>query len=364
MTQVTEVRSGRLHAMMGVEPWAVDFVEVTKDSAEIRGWALPPQGIASLASFTLNNRRFEQILYPLPRGDLEKVFWYIPRSEMSGLVCRTTLRADTFLDGHAVLKYINERTEQPVREDHSYYYPDPAKDEAPFPDPERRRRVHGSDDEGTFRLEGYSAHVKLELALGRIFDLGYTHFSNILDWGCGCGRMTRYFRSLAETDHAKITGLDIDADSIHWCDQNLDFGHFSDVPLHPPTDLRDSQFDLLVGVSVFTHLDERAQFEWLNELKRIASDGAILLMTIHGDAAACRNPYMTAEDLDNLYDCGFLDAGQDSSLQSFVADPNYYRTAYHRRSYVLANWSRYFEIVDIIPGYIGNFQDLVVMRKR
>ena len=45
-------------------------------------------------------------------------------------------------------------------------------------------------------------------------------------------------------------------------------------------------FDLLVRLSVFTHLNEPEQFEWLDELKRIASKGAVLLMTIHGDAAA------------------------------------------------------------------------------
>jgi hypothetical protein len=32
--------------------------------------------------------------------------------------------------------------------------------------------------------------------------------------------------------------------------------------------------------------------------------------------------------------------------------------------YIRHRWSEYFEVLDVIPGYIGNVQDLVVLRKK
>ncbi len=39
------------------------------------------------------------------------------------------------------------------------------------------------------------------------------------------------------------------------------------------------------SVSVFTHLDERGQFDWLAEVRRVLRPGGVALLTVHGEAA-------------------------------------------------------------------------------
>ena len=52
---------------------------------------------------------------------------------------------------------------------------------------------------------------------------------------------------------AGIHGADIDGDNASWCGQNLGI-NTRQIPLSPPTDYPDSWFDLIFGISVFTHL--------------------------------------------------------------------------------------------------------------
>jgi hypothetical protein len=62
---------------------------------------------------------------------------------------------------------------------------------------------------------------------------------------------------------------------------------------------------------------------------------------------------------------GFLDLGANRGLAEVLtgSETDYYRDTYHTVPYIRENWARHFEIVDIVPGYIGNLQDLVIMRK-
>lgn len=348
-----------LNSLMDVEPWCVDFVQVGQDFIEIRGWAIGRRDLKE-TSFTLNGLEFEQIQYPVQREDIGKLFWYVHGAENSGFICRSSLPINAiFQNGYAVFSYVDKETKQPLRVENNYYLFDTTSENAiPVPSADNRIRVHGGDSESAFLLEGFSTYMKLRLALRKIINLDYNDFQNILDWGCGCGRMTRYFRDIKGS---MITGIDIDNDNIKWCRQHLSFGRFENIPLHPPTAFRDSSFDLLIGISIFTHLSEQEQFKWLKELQRIASDGAILLMTFQGDTTICRRG-MGYDSYAIIKEKGFLDRGHNPGLDK-VVEGNDYRNIISSRNYIMEHWSKYFEIIDIIPGYIGNHQDLVVMRK-
>jgi len=100
-------------------------------------------------------------------------------------------------------------------------------------------------------MVGYSNVRKIERVLREFQGCGWEGFPRILDWGCGCGRLSRY---LLETPAVELTGADIDRDTISWCRQHLSSATFVDLPLHPPSSLKDAGFDLIVGVSIFTHL--------------------------------------------------------------------------------------------------------------
>ena len=340
------------------EPWNIDNVKFHDKFLEINGWALAPQGNHQLVTFMINNTDFNQINYPTLRKDVKTVFWYYPQAEISGFTCRAKITKEKALaNGPITFKYINKKTKHPIYDYHNFYY---FEDDLILPDATRMKRVQGNESEFEFRFIGYSMYATLELILKKVFNKSFDDFSNILDWGCGCGRITRYFKNLK---NASITCVDIDSDNINWCKKYLEFGNFLTIPLHPPTSLKDNFFNLIMGISIFTHLKEKEQYEWLRELRRISADGAILLMSISSTSIICRSNL--APSIFNswwkkgiyIVDYPFLD------FENIIAEPDYYKAVFHTHDYIKKNWSKYFEIVAIIPACIGTLQDLVIMRK-
>jgi len=346
-------------AMRKMPLWGIDDVRRENDMFEIAGWALPPAKGPAAAGFALNGNPFADIRYPLPRPDIQQAFWWVPRNLSSGFHCRTPLpRERPQAQATVTLEYVAKKTGRPFCEDHNFYYC--LDDDLPIPPPEKRRRVQGTENECFFLLEGHSMYVKLQRALQKHVGKNYSYFPRLLDWGCGCGRLARHFKKEAALH---LTGLDIDKDNIAWCDKNLGFGTFQSIPLHPPTRLEAGSFDLMIGISVFTHLTEDVQEEWLSELRRLAAPGAVLLMTIHGMTSFMRSGGLKPL-LKFSLSRGFLDVGDCTDLGDFIDNPHYYRGIFHSAKYIKKHWSKHFDIVTIIPGYIGNNQDLVILRNR
>jgi SAM-dependent methyltransferase len=352
-----EKERNALLSRMDAPIWAIHNVVIHDDSLDIDGFALPFRG-SQFRGFTLNDQGFDTIIYPLETEVVGRRFWYVPAGKKCGFHCRSeNLRQRS--RGTDTLAFKCEYDEELSSEqNYCVYYC--LNERVPLPPVGNRFRVHGNDNVLGYLMEGYSAFVKLEKALQEQLGLEYKDFHRILDWGCGSGRMGRYFHGLTTT---QLTGVDIDSDNVRWCSQNLRFGHFQQVPLHPPTALSDSSFDLLIGLSVFTHLGEKVQFEWLRELQRISAKSAVLLMTFHGNTSLC-HAGVADRLVSHEKSGGFLDIGASVVLKGFVDDEEYYRRTYHSVDYVMKHWSEFFEIVSILPGYIGNNQDLVIMRKR
>lgn len=103
--------------------------------------------------------------------------------------------------------------------------------------------------------------------------------TNILDFGCGCGRIIRHFA--AQNKH-NLFGSDLNPELISWCDKNLTFGKFTINNLVPPMRYEDNFFDLIYARSVFTHLGKELQLGWINEMKRILKPGGLFYFTTHG----------------------------------------------------------------------------------
>jgi SAM-dependent methyltransferase len=355
---LVDAYAAQLDSMLGVEPWCIDDISYREGILEITGWAVPPEGRHADVTFSVNDQEFERIIYPLPRTDVAQVFWYKPGAALTAFKCQSTLTKDeAFADGYAVFKFLRKSSMSPVREEYNYYYPDD-RDEPPMPSAGQRKRVSGGERAEGFRMEGFTTFKKLDLALQRTFRRGLSDFRNLLDWGCGCGRVTRYLQTVPELN---ITGIDIDAANISWCQQNLPRGNFQHVPLHPPVALESESFDVMVGISVFTHLKEHDQFEWLHELRRLAKPGAVLLMTVLGSAVVSRALYSPAI-VRSWFGEGFI-ANENKDLTGYIEDDSYYVDTCLTSDYIQQNWSRVFDIVEIIPAYIGNQQDLIIMRK-
>ena len=183
--------------------------------------------------------------------------------------------------------------------------------------------------------------------------------NTLLDWGCGSGRLTGFF--LNYSGIPEVHGCDIDPEAIAWCRQHLPQGNFVVIPPYPPTQYQNSIFDAIVSFSVFTHLPEEVQFQWLAEMQRILKPGGCFITTIHGKTAA--RTILTHDDYQVILEKGIFDHIRDNHLEG-VAPKDYYRAVFHSREYVMNTWTRFFEIVDYIEHGASNYHDIVVMKRR
>jgi SAM-dependent methyltransferase len=230
-------------------------------------------------------------------------------------------------------------------------------------EPERRVRTAGTADPILFESLGLTDCLTLRRALQDYFERDYADYAAILDWGCGCARVARFVGELAPR---KLTGVYIDPDNIDWCKKNIAAAEFARIDLDPPLPFADGSFDLVYGISVFTHLSETDQDRWLAELQRITKPGAAVLMSIQAEIAFLRADGDFQRFL-ALEQTGFHVYGRCPDLDEVLPEvkkTDYYKNVFHSRRYIYQHWNRYFEIVDVIDGAIAGYQDLVVMRRR
>lgn len=103
----------------------------------------------------------------------------------------------------------------------------------------------------------------------------------LLDWGCGPGRITRHFPELLPG--SVIRGADYNEQYVKWCNDNLKMGNaFIKSDLSPGLNFGNNYFDVVIALSVFTHLSSEMHFSWIEELQRIINKGGILIITTQG----------------------------------------------------------------------------------
>jgi len=340
--------------------WLLGKVEITDSQLIISGWALSYGRDPKEFRFLLNGRPFAFVEWPLPSPHLLEHFCYIPEAANARFVCSQVFGSldEVFVDGFACFSFTTPQGEHQRSYRHSWYYPDP-RCSSPLPEDERIARIIGQPDRNSYLFGGATTALRYEAYLKERFGRSYRDFRRILDWGCGCGRVTRH---LVGTPGPAIVGADIDADNIAWCHDNLKGGTFQVLPLRPPTLFAEEQFDLVIGTSVFTHLAKDVQLAWLSELRRITTRGAVLLISIHGPSqmALYRAPteYFSIIERQGLYE-----AGNNPQLDGMIGEADYYKNVYHSRDYIYSEWGHFFDVIDIVDAMASN-QDLIVLYRR
>lgn len=129
--------------------------------------------------------------------------------------------------------------------------------------------------------EMYFFHGKsaMRLVFGALQLLGRERASvnHILDFACGHGRVTRYFRSAFP--HAAITASDVDEPGVRFCAET--FAAEPHVSTSGPIEAIDfgKKFDLIWVGSLLTHVDIPDWYRFVDLWQRSLNPGGILLFT-------------------------------------------------------------------------------------
>lgn len=343
------------------EPWNLDEVTAAPDGRlNLRGWAFNDPSLPldqQAPRFTVNGEPPFSIDYPQLRPDVQKVFWQRPQADHSGFMISVPA---SYPDGVMRLRFADSTTTREAAARETIYLPDPAL-HLNLPNADRRFRVIGNRDPFGFLQLGCTDANRIKAAYEAVTGRAWLDASAVLDWGSGCGRVARH---LAPELGARFYGCDIDADNVSWCNANLP-GSYSASSLSPPLPYADETFDIIYGISVFTHLRANWESAWLAELRRVLRPGGTMLMTVHGqtaiDFAALDRPTYAAL-MARVEREGHTFTSDNHQLDGFVDNPREYVNVFHSDAHIQQVWSQYFTKIVQLKGYIFT-HDLLVVTK-
>jgi SAM-dependent methyltransferase len=210
-------------------------------------------------------------------------------------------------------------------------------------------------------------------------DLGkaLTPDSRVLDFGCGWGRIIRFF--LKDVKANNLHGVDVNPQMIDFCRELFQYGNFSICSPLPPTEIPDESFDIIYAYSVFSHLAEPVHIRWVEEFSRILKPGGILIATTQARhfIELCRSLHGRTHKSGwhNSLSKAFLDteaalADYDNGKFLFCATgggpslPNsFYGEALIPREYVEREWTKYLILRDFVDDQNRQPQAVIVMQK-
>ncbi|MBK9254373.1 MAG: class I SAM-dependent methyltransferase [Saprospiraceae bacterium] len=177
----------------------------------------------------------------------------------------------------------------------------------------------------------------------------------VLDWGCGPARIARHLPDIG-FQNSVIHGTDYNKATIEWCQKNIQNVTFNVNSVNPPLGYKNETFDLIIGISIFTHLSEPNHLSWIKELARVLKPEGIAFLTTHGEVF--RSILNDAEI--RQYDSGKL------VVRGAVKEGHRIFTAFQPPLYLIPLWSQYFEILEHHEGKKATWgleQDYWVLKK-
>lgn len=219
----------------------------------------------------------------------------------------------------------------------------------PWPPEHLRVRVHGGPALKGYMRVGKTVAQDLDLAVEAEF-ARLPQNALVLDFGCGPGRVLTWLQSVHEDWN--FVGTDMDIEAIDWATENLShIASFDCNEIRPPLKYDDAYFDLVFCISVFTHLPEDMQTEWLLELRRVVKSGSVVALSVHGEQLLPQHMRMPERGF--YYSVG---AGTDGL-------PNYYQTSFQTSEYIQNEWSKILKVEKIMKDQIAGQQDLIICRR-
>ena len=248
-----------------------------------------------------------------------------------------------------------------------------------FPSEDIQKGTVGSAGSATLRGEGWKFY-KIVKDYADKLNNPVRPETKILDFGCGWGRMIRFYFKDIKCEN--IYGIDVDPMMIDICKNTLHYGNYLVTTPAPPTEFQNDSFDIIYAYSVFSHLKYDIAEKWIEEFSRILKPGGILVATTQGECSfdyiqvLKDNPKRTrsvweeyllksfdpVEDHRKRYRNGeFLYAATGGGE---VRDASFYGEAFIPEQYIKKHFDQYLKLQDFVDNANLLPQALFVMQKR
>ena len=338
--------------LLKTAPWCLDHLEISNSEIILSGWVVPQNGDWDSVKFFINEKPCEVEL-KMDRSDLLEVFPFWNGVKEIGFKIRLEKKS---LDPNQEIVVLSRSPNSTETKYSNYYFPNNEELYKNLPSAYLRTQVHGNDSISAFVLEGFSAHKKLELLFQENLGINKDKIAPVLDWGCGCGRVCKYF-----LDTNRIYGVDINKDGVDWCLENIS-SNFSVSELNPPLSFKDNYFGAIYGVSILTHLSLEDQRFWIQELIRITRPGGIIILSYHGLNSLIRFN-LPEESFVELSKSQYLNIGKSDSLgKDSEVGSKYYDSVQLASSFDKIIPKDCTEVL-FHESVFGNHQDVVVIKK-
>lgn len=184
----------------------------------------------------------------------------------------------------------------------------------------------------------------------------------ILDWGCGSGRVIQHMYQFVP--YSLLYGADTNSKMLDWNTIHIKDVHFSDLNKSTKSSYPTNFFNLIYGISVFTHLPVIEQEKWKQELTSILKPSGILLLSTQGNNFT--KNLLNKEILQLKQTGHFEKAFPQKNGANGAGNRNF--SSYHTYDYLLAFFSESFSILhfydgQLFPEKMGG-QDLWLLQKK
>jgi SAM-dependent methyltransferase len=228
------------------------------------------------------------------------------------------------------------------------------------PSAEMERNWTGSAGDSTLQ-EAFDFY-RLVKYRAQVHDRAINCDTRVLDFGCGWGRIIRFF--LRDVDHWNLHGVDCYGEALTAARRGSRWGHFSLIDTHPPACYRSESFDLIYLYSVFSHLSEMVHLEWLREFQRLLRPGGLLFATtrkrhfiqecaavrarsaIPAFAAGMAMSFLETEDALRQYDAG--EFCHSPTGGGGVLEASFYGETCIPKAYIRREWGKLFRVLDFL----------------
>lgn len=170
---------------------------------------------------------------------------------------------------------------------------------------------------------------------------------NILDFGCGWGRIARFLPQITAIEN--IYGTDVDAGLIKACQDHLHAPNYMVMTSGAALPYPDAMFDVVLSNSVFSHLSESSHRFHVSEIARVLKPGGLFLGSVLSEPLMARMYEVNTDWITGI-------TGPQAAVEAALARGEFvygstgrwtdYGIAFVPDGWTKANWAPALQVID------------------